>query len=396
MPRRSKGARLWLRKRRGRAAQWVILDHGREVRTGAGEDDLKVAENALAQYLASKRRPQFGDGHPSHVLIADVLAEYGENHGPTTRRADLIGSAIIKLVEFFGDKTLSTITSVACNAYVRWRTQQVNARAKKNGKPITEATAHRELVVLGAAIRWCWKEGKIDRLIPISLPPQPGPRQRHLNRSEVAALLAGTLGWDRQGVRHRTKINRHLARFILVALYTGTRHEAILRLRWAPNTDSGWIDLASGVLYRRASGAVDKGKRRPPVPITPRLLAHLHRWRRSATTHVIEYAGRPIKSKERRAWQTARELAGLGADVTPHVLRHTCATMLLQLGVTVYAVAGVLGASEDVVRRTYGHHAHDHLRNAVAAFSRRPPAHETPMKSVNIRGRTGKISPNRD
>jgi hypothetical protein len=259
MPRRSKGARLWLRRRRGRPAHWVVLDHGREVRTGAGEDDLKAAENALAQYLANKRRPQFGDGHPSRVLIADVLAEYGENHGPITRRADLIGSAIVKLVDFFGDKTLSSITSVACNAYVRWRMQQVNARAKKNGKLITEATARRELVVLGAALRWCWKEGKIDRLIPVSLPPQSGPRQRHLNRNEVAALLAGALGWDRHGVRHRAKINRHLARFILVGVYTGTRHDSILRLRWVPNTDSGWVDLTSGVLYRRASGAVDKG-----------------------------------------------------------------------------------------------------------------------------------------
>jgi hypothetical protein len=35
MPRQSKGARLWLRERRGRVAQWVILDHGREFRTGA-------------------------------------------------------------------------------------------------------------------------------------------------------------------------------------------------------------------------------------------------------------------------------------------------------------------------------------------------------------------------
>jgi len=86
----------------------------------------------------------------------------------------------------------------------------------------------------------------------------------------------------------------------------------------------------------------------------------------------------------------------LGADVTPHILWHTCATMLLQLGVSVYDVAGVLGASEDVIRRTYGHHAHDHLRQAVGAFSRRPPAHETPMKSMNKRGQTGKVSPNAD
>ena len=64
-------------------------------------------------------------------------------------------------------------------------------------------------------------------------------------------------------------------------------------------------------------------------------------------------------------------LAGLGPDVTPHVLRHTCATMLLQRGVSVYDVAGVLGASEDVIRRTYGHHARISLTRAVAAFSRR-------------------------
>ena len=194
------------------------------------------------------------------------MADYGENHGPTTRRADLIGGAIIELVEFFGDRTLSIITSVTCNAYVRWRTQQVNARAKKNGKPITESTARRELVVLGAALRWCWKEGKIDRLIPISLPPQPGPRQRHLNRSEVAALLAAALGWDRRGVRHRMKINRHLARFILIALYTGTRHEAILRLRWVPNTDSGWIDLASGLCTGAHRAPLIKVSVGPPFP----------------------------------------------------------------------------------------------------------------------------------
>jgi len=45
--------------------------------------------------------------------------------------------------------------------------------------------------------------------------------------------------------------------------------------------------------------------------------------------------------------------------------------MLLQLGVSVYDVAGVLGTTEDVIRRTYGHHAQDHLRQAVEAFSRR-------------------------
>jgi integrase len=371
MPRRSKGARLWLRRRRGRAAIWVILDHGREISTDAGEDDIGAAESALAQYIGLKRRPDFGNGHPAKILIADALAEYGEKHAPTTRRPDLIGAAISKLLDFFGDRTVATVTNSTCSSYVHWRVSQTDARASQTGRPIMASTARRELVVLGAALRWCWKEGKIDRPIPISLPPQAGPRERHLSRSEVAALLAGALGWDQSGVRHRAKINRHLARFILVALYTGTRHDAILRLQWMPNVDGGWIDLAAGVLYRRPTGAVDSIKRRPPVPIPPRLSPHLRRWRGLTARYVIEYAGRSIRSKERRAWRTARDLAGLGPEVTPHILRHTCATMLLQLGVSVYDVAGVLGTAEDVIRRTYGHHAQDHLRHAVAAFSHR-------------------------
>jgi integrase len=190
--------------------------------------------------------------------------------------------------------------------------------------------------------------------------------------------LAGALGWDAKGRRHRTKINRHLARFILVALYTGTRHDAILRLQWMPNVAGGWFDLDSGVLYKRPTDSVESAKRRPPIPIPPRLMPHLRRWRRLTARHVIEWAGKPIASQERRAWRTARELAGLGQEVTPHILRHTCATMLLQLGVSVYDVAGVIGTTEDVVRRTYGHHAHDHLRQAVAVLSRRPTPKNSP------------------
>jgi hypothetical protein len=46
----------------------------------------------------------------------------------------------------------------------------------------------------------------------------------------------------------------------------------------------------------------------------------------------VEYAGRLI-AKERKGWHRARELAGLPEDVTPHVLKLTCITWLLQNGV---------------------------------------------------------------
>ena len=176
-----------------------------------------------------------------------------------------------------------------------WRIASLT-RGAKRGKPIKASTARRELVVLGAALRWCWKEAKLDRLVPVTLPAQArsAPASSEPWRGGGFARRGARLGpvWRPAS----NKISRHLARIILVALYTGTRHDASCGCA-GRRTRGAAGSIGSGVMYRRASGAVDKGKRRPPVPITPRLLPHLLRWRRFATTHVIEYAGRPINSQ---------------------------------------------------------------------------------------------------
>jgi integrase len=86
----------------------------------------------------------------------------------------------------------------------------------------------------------------------------------------------------------------------------------------------------------------------------------------------VEYDGKPITSQMRRAWRGARMLAGLGPDVTPHILKHTCATLMLQRGISTWRVARLLGTSEAVIERTYGHHAMDDLTAALNVWSERP------------------------
>jgi integrase len=61
---------------------------------------------------------------------------------------------------------------------------------------------------------------------------------------------------------------------------------------------------------------------------------------------------------------TASALAGL-SGVTPHTLRHTAATWLMQNGVPIWEAAGFLGMSAEMLARVYGHHHPDHLRNAA-------------------------------
>jgi integrase len=277
-----------------------------------------------------------------------------------------------RLAEFFGDRLVSEVTPELCTTYVDWRCAQTDKRATVNiGCKIKPTTARRELVTLSAALNWCFRNKRLDRPVVVTLPKVAERRERYLTRSEIAALLWAALGFNSDGTRNKFRINRHLARFILIGFLTGTRHDAILQLRWMPNTGGGWFDLDAAVLYRRPQDAIETNKRRTPTPIPPRLMPHLRRWKKLSTQYVIEYDGRPITSKLRRAWHGAREMAGLGPDVTPHVLKHTAATLMLQARVSTWDVAGVLGTSEAVIRKTYGHHSVEHLRAAVDVWSKR-------------------------
>jgi integrase len=352
---------------------WVIKDRAREISTGCGKSECAKAEIALAEYITKIRRPSFGAGHPAEVLIGDCLAVYADKHGPTIARPQGLALEVERLAEFWGDRFVGEVTEENCSAYVAWRCAQIDKRATRSiGRAIKPSTAKRELVTLSAALNWCWRNKKLDRPVAVTLPKVVERRERYLNRNEVAALLWAALGFNRDGTRNKFRINRHVARFILIALYTGTRHDVILRLQWMANTRGGWFDLDAGILYRRPQDAIETNKRRTPAPVPARLMPHLRRWRRLSTQYVVEFNGQQIASQLRRAWNGAREMAEFGPDVTPHTLKHSCATLMLQNGVSTWNVAGLLGTSEAVIRKVYGHHAVAHLRDAADVWSRRP------------------------
>jgi integrase len=374
MPRRSKGPRLYLRKRRGREAVYVILDGENEIGTGCGAGDSERAEKALSAYIARKHKPDWQNTHPAEIAVADVLAYYGTNRAPKLIHPQLVGYHMVPLLKHFGGSTCWDVNSETCRTYTELR------MAGKLGRVVKESTVRRELVTLSAALTFAFEERKLSQPVPVPLPREGEPRRKWLERHEAAALIAGALGITVTAcdVRSRrpAKWGRmfqpsyHVARFILIGLYTGTRHEANLCMRWGVNSKGGWFDLDRAVMYRRGEGELDSNKRRVPAPIPDRLLPHLKRWRKITTIGPVEYAGRLI-AKERKGWDRASELAGLGDEVTPHVLKHTCITWLLQNGVPIWEVAGFVGTSEKVIRDTYGHHSPDHLNAARTGFSGR-------------------------
>lgn len=374
MPRRSKGPRLYCRERRGREPIWVVLDGKAEVSTGCGPDDRRGAEKALAEHIAKKHKPDWQNTHPAEIAVADVLAYYGTNRAPNLGHPELVGYHLVPLLKHFGELTCWDVNAETCRTYKERR------MAGELGRAVKETTMRRELVTLSASLTFAFDERKLSQPVSVPLPKEGEPRRRWLERGEAAALIAGALGMTvtAYDIKSHEPVkwgrlfqpSYHVARFILIGLYTGTRHEANLCMRWGVNSKGGWFDLDRGVMYRRGEGELDSNKRRVPAPIPDRLRPHLKRWRKMTTTGPVEYAGRLI-AKERKGWDRARELAGLGDDVTPHVLKHTCITWLLQNRVPIWEVAGFVGTSEKVIRDTYGHHSPDHLNAARTGFSGR-------------------------
>jgi integrase len=84
------------------------------------------------------------------------------------------------------------------------------------------------------------------------------------------------------------------------------------------------------------------------------------------TVYVCHFNGQRIK-RPSSSWVRIRELAGLPAHVTPHVLRHSRATHMMRQRVDPWVAANSLGMSLEMLTRVYGHHHPDWQKDAADA-----------------------------
>lgn len=359
MPRKAKGARLWLRPpREDRGSVWVILHRGVETSTGCAAGDIEGAEKAFSTYLAEKYEAPKTGGKLDRTFIADVLTLYVKQVAPKAVRPDVIGYTAGSAGKWWDDKTLADVHAENCDLYVKWRVKQ----------GVSDQTARHDLKTLRAAIRHyhASKHGPLTAVPIVTLPQKrPAMLDYWLTRKQIADRI--------RAARKRPRC-KHLIRMYLIGVYSGTRPGAVKKLRWVPSTEGGWFDLETETLHRRGRGTAESNKRQPHARIHDRLLPWLRRWRAAdmaeGITHVIHYYGKPI-TKFRSAWAAVAKDAGHIEGDGPHILRHTCATWMMQSGVDPYEAAGFLGMSVKTLLEVYGHHHKDFQQRAARADGRR-------------------------
>lgn len=148
-------------------------------------------------------------------------------------------------------------------------------------------------------------------------------------------------------------------RLILTTLYAaGLRLEEGLRLRVAD------IDSAR-MLLRVACG---KGAKERLVPLSPRLLTELREYYRACRPPDWLFPSRrpdaPLSDGAvQKACQRAAREAGLTKRVTPHTLRHSYATHLLESGVDLLTIQRLLGHRSFSTTLIYLHVRQPHLES---------------------------------
>ncbi len=142
-----------------------------------------------------------------------------------------------------------------------------------------------------------------------------------------------------------------------------------MNLGFLQNTAGGWIDVDNGVLYRRGEDERQTKKRRKPVRMTRRLLAHCKRWHASGARWLVEIGGQRV-GDIKHAFEGARDRAKL-PDVTPHVLKHTAITWAIQKGLTVEDAADYFDTSAETIRSVYYHHSPHYMDRALDILERK-------------------------
>jgi integrase len=255
------------------------------------------------------------------------------------------------ILAWWGDKTLQDVNGRNCRAYVEWRISQRHAQRPKKGPFISTETARHELAVLRTAIRYYNREhGPLTAVPMVTMPPAKPAREDYFwSRDEAARRI--------RAARRRPEPH-HILRMIMIGLYSGTRPGAMMKLRWLPSTDGGWIDLAGEIIHRRGLGVMQTTKRQPPCRIYKGLIRHLRKWHREdmavGCRHVVHFR-EPIKECY-DAWEHVRKDAGCDRRDSPHVLRHTAATWFMSWGLDVTLISAYLGMTIDVLMGVYAHH----------------------------------------
>ncbi len=234
----------------------------------------------------------------------------------------------------------------------------------------------RKLSAIRHLYRHLLLDGKIEKdpTLNIDLPKQWKVLPKALSRDEVGAMLAGPKVAEPPGKENaRGHVLAFRDRAMLELLYAGG-------VRVSEVADARLEDLKLDMGYILVRGKGDKERMVPlGVPAQQALQQYLKQSREAIAGKqrspllFLGAAGRRLTRQ--RVWQLVGKASlSSGRHASPHMLRHSCATHMVENGADLRTVQTILGHSDISTTQIYTHVALDRLKSVYAKHHPRAKA----------------------
>ena len=245
------------------------------------------------------------------------------------------------------------------------------------GRGLKPRTVHQHMSVLSSFCRFLMREGKLDAN-PVSLVSRPKMPKRlpeyYTEKSLAEYLEASAHGAGKEELEVLESLkpgekladelyNRRLRRLIVSLLYaTGIRRAELIGLQQRS------VDSARQTLRVRG-----KGDKMREIPLIPSVLEEISLYLQAVKSMELDCTPespllRTVKGKPLypafvdRAVKTELDGYGITGRKSPHVLRHSLATALLDEGADLNAIKQMLGHSSLAATEVYTHNSVERLK----------------------------------
>ena len=234
----------------------------------------------------------------------------------------------------------------------------------------------RKLSAIRQLYRHLLLDGKIDKdpTLNIDLPKQWKVLPKALSRDEIGAMLGQTKSADTPPKidSPRAEALRLRDRAILELLYAGG-------VRVSEVADARLEDLKLEMGYILVRGKGDKERIVPlGVPAQQALQLYLRGARAlisKKNSPVLFLGARGRRLTRQRVWQLVGKASlAAGRHASPHMLRHSCATHMVENGADLRTVQTILGHSDISTTQIYTHVALDRLKSVYSKHHPRAKA----------------------
>lgn len=303
------------------------------------------AEDFIAQARTDARRERLGlpEGRKTPLSFAEAATRYVQRLRDGDGKNIDIKERQLKqhLVPFLATKPLGAVESFDIERYKKVRRSAGAAKATVNRELAT--LSH----LLNQAVEWKWIKSKSAKIARFK---EDNQRIVYLTDEQCVALLDAAASDQ----------NENVHAFVMVGLHTGMRHAEILSIRRED------VDVRKRVIWVPQAKA---GAREQPIT---RDLAEYLRERMDMLPPGCEWLFPSPGSASghahtiRKAFRRSAERAGLDPNqITPHTLRHTAVTHLVQAGVDLPTVQRISGHKTLSMVARYAHQSGAHIEAAM-------------------------------